>query len=147
MLNLSQVKDEIRAYIHDTFAQTVVEQAVPDARTVKRENGKIPLYIAFHFGDLQRMYQGGQGLAGVRNNDHELPIYFQSIGPDPVSAGQTADRVVDVMLGADFEFTGEIRKRPGGGMFPIIASNDAVEAYQFPSSFAVTVNLLDVPTP
>lgn len=142
-LNLSDIKAEIREYIRDQFSQPVVEQSVPDYKSVRREAGAIVPYIAFHFGDLQRMYRGGQGFSGTRYNDHELPIYFQAIASTPEKASAIADRVIDVMLGADFEFTGQIRKRPGGGMFPIVESNAATEAYQFPSSFAVTVNLLD----
>lgn len=142
-LNLSDIKAEIRAYIRDQFSQPVVEQSVPDSKSVRRVNGAIETYIAFHFGDLQRMYRGGQGFSGTRYNDHELPIYFQSVAPTAEIASATADRVVDVMLGADFKFTGQVRKRPGGGMFPIVESNAATEAYQFPSSFAITVNLLE----
>lgn len=146
MLNLSQIKDSIRADIDAKFKFVEThEQAIPDSATVLRDaSGKIKTYIAYRFGDLQRMYGGSRGLTGVRNDSYELPIYFEAVSGVAKTASRTADLVIEEMLGAKFKYTGEIRKRPGGAMYPITSTNAATEAYMFPTSYAVTIQLMDV---
>lgn len=144
MLNITEVQDTILEHLNTSIAQMVVEQSVPDAQTVLRgSEGQVQVYVALQFGDLQRTYTG-QAVAGVRHDDYELPVYIQVVAPVAKVARTLANRnVLDAMLGFSTEGTGEVRKRPGGGMWPILASNGATEAYLFPSSYAVTVQLLE----
>lgn len=142
-LNLVDVQDQIFDSLETTVPYPVVEQGVPDSQTVRKVDGKILPYIALQFGDLQRR-QDGQTFTGVRTFDYELPIYIQVCSANARMARQIAGGVVlDAMLGLSFQWTGEVRKRPGGGMFQITQSNGATEAYLFPSSWAVTVQLID----
>lgn len=143
-LNLREIKTGIRAYIRSSFIEDVVEQSVPDPKTVLRlPDGKVKPYIAFQFGDIQRLYAGSRGLTGVRNDDYELPIRFQALSGDAEIASDIADEIMDVMLGYTSEQTGEVRKRPGGGMFSITSTNGATECYAFPASYAVTIQMLE----
>lgn len=146
MLNVSEIQDQILEHLQNDIPQRVEEQAIPDSQTVLRDGkGGILNYVALQFGDLQRKY-AGNGFAGVRNDDYELPIYVQAISPQPNIARKIAnDQVLSSLLGLSMDWTGEVRKRPGGGMWPIIASNQATEAYMFPVSFAVTIQLTEVP--
>lgn len=143
MSNISDVQDAILAHLDTSVAQMVVEQAIPDAQSVLRgANGQVQVYVATQFGDLQRTYNG-QAVAGVRHDDYELPVYIQVVAPQPKIARKLAsDKILDSMLGFSTAGTGEVRKRPGGGMWPILSSNGATEAYLFPSSYAVTVQFL-----
>lgn len=144
-LNLTSVKDEVRKYLKDSFSgQGPYEQAIPDASTLPRNaQGGIDPYLSFRFGDLQRTYGGGRGLIGVRADDYELPIYFEAVAGNSTDASKLADLVVEAFLGKEFTNTGEARKRPGGGMFPVVSTNGATEAYMFPASFAITIQLME----
>lgn len=143
-LNLREIKNQLRDYFNTALVDEVYEQAVPDAQSVLRNSdGTVKPYIAFQFGDLQRMYGGARGLSGVRNDDYELPIRFQALAPDPAMASDMADGIIDKILGYTSEQTGEVRKRPGGGMFSIVNTNGATECYTFPVSYAVTVQMLE----
>lgn len=145
MLNLVDIQDAILELFKESIATPVFEQAVPDADTIRKSSGVIVPYIALQFGDLQDRISG-RGFTGVRANDYELPIYIQVVAADPRIARKIAsDSVLDVMLGMSLPGTGEVRKRPGGGMWPIVNSNGATEAYLVPSSWAVTIQLQELP--
>lgn len=136
--NISSIQKAILAYLSDSFTQPVIEQGIPDAQTVRRNNlGAIDPYIAIQFGDLQ---QGrNRSMAGTRGDDFILPMYFQCIAPTPEIARGIQNKVLDVLLGASFPWSGDVRKRPGGGMFTMTNSNGATECYAMPSSFGVVV--------
>lgn len=121
------------------FVQPIVEQGIPDINTVRRNSvtGEIEPYIAIQFGDLQ---QGrGMSFAGPRGDDYVMPIYAQCIAPEAKTARQLQNKLVDVLLGEGFPWSGNVRKRPGGGMYPMTNSNSATEAYTSPSSFGLLV--------
>lgn len=119
----------------------MVEQAIPDADTVRKVGGKIEPYAALQFGDPQDRAEG-RGFTGVRGNDYELPIYIQVVAAETTRARKLASgQVLDVMLGFSQDWTGEVRKKSGGNMWPLVNSNGATEAYLYPSSWAVTVQL------
>ena len=146
MLNIVDIQDAIFSQLDTDIVQPVIEQAIPDAQTVQRVSGKVRPYVAVQFGDLQTRFSG-RTFAGVRNDDYELPVYVQCIAPEPRIARELASLVLDSLLGFASDWTGEVRKRPGGGMFPMLSSNGATEAYMFPVSFGVTVQLADLKNP
>ena len=136
--NIGQIQQAILDYLEDEFAQPIIEQGIADAETVVRNAvGDIDPYIALQFGDLQ---QGrGRSMTGARGDDYILPIYFQCIAPTPGIARGLQNKVLDVMLGAKFSWAGNVRKRPGGGMFSMTNSSSSTEAYTFPASFGLVV--------
>lgn len=138
MSNESDIQDDILEYIDGQFVQNVVEQAIPDSKTVKRNGvGAIDPYVAVQFGDLQ---QGvSYSFAGPRGDDYILPVYTQVIAPTPAIARKLSNKVRDVLLGESFPWTGSVRKRPGGAMFPLVASTGATEAYIYPASFGILI--------
>jgi hypothetical protein len=130
------IQEDILAFLNDAIAQPVIEQSIPDSQTVLRNSaGDIQPYVAVQFGDSQQ--QGSRAMAGPLGDDYVIPIYTQAIGPTPKIARQIANRVRAALLGAAFEWSGTLRKRPGGGMFPITSSNGATECYQTPASFGL----------
>lgn len=138
MPNVSDIQDAILEHLDDEFAQPVVEQSVPDGKTVRRNSkGAIDPYLAVTFGDLQQGRTAS--MVGPRGDDYILPIYVQCIAPTAAIARGLQNKLLDKMLGEDFPFSGCIRKRPGGGMFALNNSNGATEAYSFPASFGVLV--------
>lgn len=143
MFNLVEIQDAILDQLADNSPYPVREQAIPDADTLEKVGGKVEPYIALQFGDLQDRVSG-RGFTGVRGNDYELPIYIQVVAADVSKARKIRDGfVLDTMLGFSQAWTGEVRKRTGGGMWPIASSNGATEAYMYPSSWAVTVQLFE----
>lgn len=138
MPNIAGVQQNILTELDSGVAQPVIEQAVPTATTVLRDStGAIKPYFAVQFGDIQ---QGrSRSAVGPRGEDYVLPVYVQCIGPTAEIARGLQNKLLDVFLGVDFAYSGNVRKRPGGGMFVLNASNEAVEAYAFPASFGVTV--------
>lgn len=139
-LNLDSIQTAIFNYLDDQLAQPLVETGIPDATTVLRDtNGRVRNYVVIQFGD--EVQRGTRNFAGTRNDDYEMPIYLQAISADPRISRQIANRIKDVFLGFSAPFTGEVRKRPGGAMFPVHSSTGAAEAFMFPASFAVTLQL------
>lgn len=138
MSTINQTQEEILTLLDAAFVQPIVEQGIPDIYTVRRNaSGAIDPYIAIQFGDLQ---QGrAYAMSGARNDDYILPIYIQCIAPTVKIARQLQNKLMDVFLGADFPWSGSVRKRAGGGMFTMTNSNSATEAYTFPCSFGLTV--------
>lgn len=143
-LNLVDVQEDVFEALASALPQPLYEQAIPDANTVRKIGGQVVPYVALQFGDLQEV-AAGRGFTGVRTNTYDLPIYIQVCAADPSIAREIASRnVLDAMLGIKFPWTGELRKRPGGGMWPLVNSNGATEAYLVPSSWALRVQLNDV---
>lgn len=137
------VSEFILDLLRENLAQPVYEVAIPDPDTVERnESQSIEPYVAVQFGDLQQI--GSRNMQSTVNDDYRLPIYIQSVGPTAAIARRIATRVNRVMLGTMVPYGGEIRKRAGGGMFPLIASSGAIEAFQMPASFAAPIQLLEV---
>lgn len=138
MSNETAIQEAIIAILDSSFAQPLVEQAVPDSKTVLRNSvGDIDPYIAYSFGDMQ---QGrAYSMAGPRWDDYETPIYVQVVAPESDIARRLGNKVRDVLMGESVPWSGSIRKRPGGGMFPLVASNGATEAYIMPASFGVLI--------
>ena len=138
MSNETAIQEDIIAFLDASFPEPLVEQAVPDSRTVRRNGaGDVDPYIAYSFGDLQ---QGrAYSMAGPRGDDYEMPIYTQVIAPNAAIARRLGNKLRDVLLGAGVPCSGSIRKRPDGGMFPLVASNGATEAYIMPASFGVLI--------
>ncbi len=118
------------------------QQGVPDGtNVVRRADGKIKPYFAYQFGDLQA--EGAQSFDGPKGEDYVQPIYVQAVAPSAAEAREMANLVTMGALGATFEFGGALRKRPGGALWPITASNAAIEAYEAAISFGLVVQLID----
>lgn len=138
MQTISQTQTEILELLDTAFAQPIVEQGIPDIETVLRNpSGQIDPYIAIQFGDLQqgRTYS----FVGPRGDDYVMPLYFQCIAPKASIARGMYNKLMDVFLGEDFPWSGNVRKRAGGGMFTMTNSSSATEAYSFPASFGLLV--------
>ena len=143
MLNLVEIQDFIFDHLKSSIPQPLYEQGIPDADTVVKVKGKVQPYVALQFGDLQER-ASGRGFSGVRYNDYDLPIYIQVVAADTRVARKIASEgILSALLGLQTAWTGEVRKRPGGGMWPITNSNGATEAYLVPSSWAVEVQITD----
>lgn len=138
MSTIGATQEEILALLDTEFVQPIIEQGIPDINTVKRNGvGKIEPYIAIQFGDLQN--STGKSFIGPRGHDYDMPIYVQCIAPEPKIARQLQNKLVNVLLGISFDWSGNMAKRPGGGMFPMTNSNSATEAYVSASSFGLPV--------
>lgn len=135
---ISITQEEMLDLLDAQFVQPVIEQGIPDVQTVRRNTaGDIEPYIAIQFGDLQQ--QGATSFVGPRGDDYVMPFYAQCIAPEAGIARGLQNKLVNVLLGEGFPWSGNVRKRPGGAMFPMTNSNSATEAYTAPSSFGLLV--------
>ncbi len=136
MLSLEEIQEGVLTLLQSSFVQPVVEQAIPDRFTVQRDKaGKIKPYLAIQFGDISQ--QGSRAMIGPTGDDYVLPLYIQSVAPDAKTARKLSNKVVKTLLGISFPWSGSMRKRPGGGYYPIVGSDGATEAYQSPTSFGL----------
>jgi len=122
------------------FVEPAYEVSTPDEKTlIRTPAGKISPYIAFQFGDLQDGYS--ETFGGAETNDFWLPIYVQVVASEAEVARKLSNKLVRVLLGYRETYGGQIRKRLGGGMFPIQSMDGTVEAYVAPASFGVKIQL------
>lgn len=146
MSSLEQIPEDVLTHLRAALAQDVHEQAVPDAFTVRRNSaGGVVPYYAVQFGDPQA--QGTRSMGGARGDDYVMPIYTQAVASDASVARRMGFRMTDVLLGTDIPSGAEVRKRAGGAMFPIVSSTGAAEAYMWPASFGLLIQIIDDPTP
>lgn len=144
MLNIVQVQDCILSHLRSEIPQEVYEQGITDAQTVRKTNGKIVPYVAIQFGSLSPR-ERGRGFTGVRTFDHDLSMQVQVVAADPTIARKIMyENVYDAMVGLSLPWTGEVYPGRIGGVFPIVTSNGATEAYQYASGFVVTLQMIDV---
>lgn len=140
MFTIDKVQADILAYLKTQFVQPVIDQGYVDYLTVKRNpQGKIEPYIAVDFGDEQS--EGSRSMVGAWGDDYIMPLYIRVVAPKPETARELKNKLTRVFLGKTFAWSGQIRKRPGGGMWPVINSNNATEAYICPASFGVLVQM------
>lgn len=141
-LNLVTLQEEILAHLKNSIPQMVVEQAMPDPDTLPRDpSGKVPYYVSIQFGDIQNRFQG-KTFAGTLHDDYDLIMYTQVIGPDPKKVRIIAsENVLEAMMTFEGDWSSHVVKRPGGGMWPLVQSNGATEAYMYPGSWAITFQM------
>lgn len=142
-----QVQEEILTFLNSVIVEKVVEQGIPNSQTVLRDpgTGNILPYVAVQFGDTQQGLT--HSMIGPVGDDYVIPVYTQVIAADPRIARRISNRIRLAMIGKSFQWTGSIRKRPGGGMFPLTSSNGATEAYMMPASFGVPLQFTELPLP
>lgn len=144
MLNIVQVQDGILSHLRTKVPQQVYEQGITDAQTVRKVNGKVVPYVAIQFGSLSPR-ASGRGFTGVRTFDHDLSMQVQVVAADPTIARKIMyDNVYGAMVGLSLPWTGEVYPDRIGGVFPVVTSNGATEAYQYASGFRVTLQMIDV---
>lgn len=144
MLNITQAQDGILNHLRSKIPQQVYEQGITDAQTVRKVNGKVVPYVALQFGALSPR-ERGRGFTGARTFDHDLTIQVQAVAADPTIARKIMfESVYDAMVGLSLPWTGEVNPDRMGGVFPIVTSNGATEAYQYASGFRVTLQMIDI---
>lgn len=144
MLNIVQVQDGILSHLRASIPQKVFEQGIPDAHTVRKVNGKVEPYVAIQFGALMPQSRG-RTFVGVRTFDHELVAQVQVVAADPTIARRIMfNNIYNAMVGLSLPWTGEVMPDRIGGVFPIVTSTGATEAYQYASGFRVTLQLSDL---
>lgn len=140
--SLTVTEQKIIDFIRDTVfpAYDCYEEAVPDIDTLKRDtNNELVPYITFQIGDPQPW--GSSSFAGPRGDDYSLPVRWQAVVPEPPMGRAIRGMGIDKFLGASFPWAGNIRKRVSGGQFPLKSSDGAVEAYLYPASFGIVVQM------
>lgn len=142
MLNVTTITRDIFDHLTSEIPQDVYRQGVPDIDSLERDaTGKVKYYVAVQFGMPQSLARG-KTFAGVRHDDHVLPIYVQVVGPDATKVESIAlGKVLDSLLGYSTDYTAYVEQRPGGAVLPMTQSNGATEAYVFPLSFGLTFQM------
>lgn len=149
--SLSQIKDDIDDFLRTEIfpGQTVYAQSMGDDTILEPigTSSRFKPYVARQFGDIQQW--GATSFAGAIGDDYVLPLYLKVVvNNDGSSAGiPTGEKLSDMatmkMLGASFEWTGEIRKRLSGVQTPI-EKGGSVMAIAFPLSFGLLIQLSEI---
>lgn len=143
VFTVEKVQEEILAHAKAQFpAQKVVEKAWRDAELVPLVNGKVPVYISIEFGDPQPTKQ--HSAIGVWGDNHVMPISFFAMSPTPEVTRKLSNRIFQKMLGFSTDYAGELKKRAGGQIMPLVASNGAMEGYSVLIMFDISIQLADV---
>lgn len=118
----------------------IEEQAIPDIDTLERDPaGKVPYYICVQFAD--EIPEGGKSFIGPWGDDYVMPVYIQVVGPVAPNTRKIANRLKRIALGWRTEYSSELRKRALGRIFPLTNSDGATEAYVYPVSFGIPLQL------
>lgn len=117
----------------------VIEQGIPDVFTVRRnEDDMIEPYVAVQMSPPQ---QGAKkSFAGPKGDDYYLIFSLQVVAADPSDARYATNLLISALLGkSDFPWGGSVRQRTIGNILPIVTTDGATEAYQFPSSWSLLI--------
>lgn len=139
---LQSIQDEIFAYADSIMPQRLVEKSWRDAESVKLVNGMVPYYLSVEFGDLQPGKQSS--MVGVMGDNHTIPISFFAMGPDMKGVRRIANTLTMGMLSFKTRYSGELKKRAGGQLMPLVASNGALEGYSQLIMFDISIQLAEV---
>lgn len=142
--SIDDTQDAILEFLRDELAQPVYEEGIPTGTTVKRDSkGQVNPYVVVQFGDTYA--RGGKTFNGQRTYDYSLPIATQVVSPDPTIGRKLSNRLMDVLLGAQFDHApGGVNKVPVGGAITTIAQSDAAtQAYMVPAWFRVTIQYVE----
>lgn len=137
--SVEHVQDSILEHIRASIPQKVVETSWRDAQLIEPINGRLPPYVSVEFGDLQPTKR--QSAIGVWGDNHILPISFFAMAHSPSVTRKLSNMVFTSMLGYQTDFSSEVRKRAGGQLMPLKASNGAIEGYSVLIMFEVSIQL------
>lgn len=143
MFSLDYVQEQIAEFLNFTVfpGQETVEHSYEDVQfRVLNQAGSLDPYVAYTFADIQQ--EGTKSMVGPRGDDYVLPVRLLCVAPTAAIARQLSNRSIDLFLGADFEWAGQVRKRAGGAIFPMTRSDGAVQAYVAPVSFGIVCQLV-----
>ena len=136
--SLDTVQENFASLVKGAFVQNVVEQTIDDTFQVPRNaSGDVEPTIIYSFGVLQNGKLKSMG--GVRGHDYLLPVYLAVVSPTPAITRKLSNKLLDVVLGFETDWTGQSVMRPGGSLFPIASSDVTVEATMWAGSMSIPV--------
>lgn len=139
-INPYPVQQRLVQYMDDTFVQPVFEGGVPNPETIVRDgNGNISPYIVARFSDLSRDYRQNS-LASARLDNYYSFLDCVIVAPSDRIARSIGGYVIDKMIGAQVEETGELAKVGGGGDFVVLDGRDKPPAFIYVVGFRFTYN-------
>lgn len=140
VFTLETIQEDVLEAIEEAVEQRVVEQAIEDVETVLRTaEGDIDPYYAVHFGDIAPGRT--RSMAGAWGDDYRLPFYVLAVAPTGKIVRQMNNVILAAILGETFDYSGNIRKRPGGVTFVRRNASGSVEAYVGTTSYDLDVQL------
>lgn len=143
MDSITHTQEELLKYLSDNFAETFVENALPDGVTLQRDKyGYFQPYVSIVFGDLQQI--GSRNMASSLHHDYRLPFFISVVSPDTASGRAIANKLQVKLLGWGTDWTGQVEKRSGGLIYSLPAQMPSEEAYVFPASFEVTIQVAEI---
>lgn len=120
--------------------QQVDERAVPDIKQVPFNSaGSFNPFVTHQFGDLQPW--GPNSMIGPTGDDYVLPWRIQVVAPTMALSREIGNRVLAGVLGQSFAWSGQVRKRVSGAIYPLHNSDGSAEAYIMPLAFGLVVQL------
>lgn len=147
--SLEEIRADVDAYLKDQVfpGQPVHIQSVEDDEILEHDAaGKVLPYIAYQLGDIQQW--GSKSFVGPMSDDYVWPLYIKIVvasTPQGKDIGaQLYSRCLQRFLGVSFPWAGQVRKRAGGSMFPLVKSPGSTSAVVFPASFGLLIQLAEI---
>lgn len=142
---LETIQEDILAFLQESTPWKVEETGIPDIDRVPKQDGKIIPYVIVQFGDIAP--NGRRAMSGAFDDDYRLPLYITVIGPEAGVTRKVYNRLILSFLGKTFDWAGQIRKTGGGGSYSATSSTGGTEAYAFPATFTLGIQLAETPDP
>lgn len=139
MFTLEQIQTDILAALNDLVPWTVEEGSIPNIDEIPKVGGLVVPYVVVQFGDIAP--NGRRAMSGAFDDDYRLPMYLTVIGPTMESARKIYNGIILKFLGKTFDWAGQIRKTAGGGSYGGKSSTNGTEAYAFPATFTLAIQL------
>lgn len=136
--SLDEVQQNILDALDEVMNEPVIEQAIPDSKTLPVDpvTKKLKPYVAVQFFLRQgRRYN----MATPLGDDYYLHVYTQCVAPTAKVARIMSNRMHMGLIGLSFPWSGTVRLISSGP--GITASTSATEAYVQPASHSVLIQL------
>ena len=140
-INLFKVQQEIKAYITANVPWYVDSGNVPDARTLRTNNGVIDPYVILRFSDMMPTSRGAN-FGGAIYDEYYSYVDCLCIGSTDSEARELASLCNRVIIGKKFPNTGEIKPNFGGGIFAISLNDQHPLAFIAVTSYRFTFNMI-----
>ena len=140
-INLFKVQQDIKAYMVANVPWYVDSGNVPDARTLRVNNGVLDPYVILRFSDMMPTSNGGS-FGGAIYNDYYSYVDCLCIGASDTTARELASLCDRLVIGKKFNNTGEVMPNFGGGLFSISLNDQHPLAFIAVTSFRFSFNMI-----
>lgn len=143
MLNIESLRNEIIDLLNDYSNLTVYRGGVPTTETIKYENGNLIPYAVCNFSEV--IPGNDRSFLGARGDGYVFVFRIYVIAKDVAIAENWQSRFDDLLIGFTPEYSGEINKRFGGGVYTMYNERGGIEAFATAGTYNFQMQLITQP--